>query len=191
MQVGSLFVPRHALRYTLYFCINVWLRKHGIKSKSTGSKANRKLTIEKKTGHRGGRGSDSVSQIPKIFPKSDSGKPHVTPDLIRKYLEDAKVEVSSPRTDAPEWETASGKLNFKDRPSVPKPVGHSWENHPNPDLARFRQALPIYQKENEILDAVANCNGMYQLCNTTGLDFISYSEKKLVYIENVIYRNCN
>jgi len=72
--------------------------------------------------------------------------------------------VSSPKQDSTEWETASNKLNFRDRPSIPKMIyqndlNDQWK-HPNPDLVQFRRNLPIFAKRNEILDAVSDSTGM-------------------------------
>jgi hypothetical protein len=82
--------------------------------------------------------------------------------LIRKYLEEAKVEVSSPRNENEgNWETASGKLNFTNIPSVPKALGHAWDKHPHPELVKFRKVLPIYNKRETILNAIESSKGNF------------------------------
>ena len=46
--------------------------------------------------------------MPQIFPENNYGNEHQTPNIIRKYLEEAKVEVSSPRSEPSDWETGTG-----------------------------------------------------------------------------------
>ena len=68
------------------------IRKHGIKSKSTGSKANRKLTISKLTVRTPRNRQADVAQI---FPTNpyNTARSRQTPEIIRGYLKDAQMRV--------------------------------------------------------------------------------------------------
>ena len=149
------------------------LRRHGIKSKSSGSKSNRKLRIEKPE-----IDENQQSRIPELLPQNQEHlhrNHNRNVDTIRNYKSCTTtstnqktglghVGVNEGHFGGNSWETASGKLNLKEKPHIPRHP--NWKNghHPHPELIKFRNNLPVARKRNEILESINDFEGILPTC---------------------------
>ena len=149
------------------------LRRHGIKSKSSGSKSNRKLRIEKPE-----IDEKQQSKIPELLPKNQEHlhrNHNRNVDTIRNYTSCGTTTTGHQNTGhagvieghfgGNSWETASGKLNLKEKPHIPRQPNWKNGNHPHPELIKFRNNLPVARKRNEILESINDFEGILPTCH--------------------------
>ena len=160
-------------RHSISFNISC-LRRHGIKSKSSGSKSNRKLRIEKPE-----IDEKQQSKIPELLPQNQEHlhrNHNRNVDTIRNYKslsgtsvnphQNTHVGTNENYFSGNSWETASGKLNLKEKPHIPRQPNWILKNgnHPHPELIKFRNNLPVARKRNEILESINDFEGILPTC---------------------------